>query len=345
MDEPNKAVTPNEPLRAGLIADAEGIAHLAEAVDGAALEIVAQSGKRAGVELPDVEWYDDVRVMAAQAGIEALILATSPRASVELTEMAADQELPVWRLPPLARNFAEATDLATRCRQRESIYRVASWWETVEADVRWALGHGEGVKPAFTHIRVCAAGPSVQSWRASLVDTPGGVLATDAYGMLEALVAVRGLPERVSASVANVRRRPGEAPRETEDVATAIVRYEGGRAAAIHATWDVPPFMACTEHHGAELTVSIDPEGVAVRSREGELLAERRLSASAFMRRELDRFVAAVRQPPEPDAYDPTLERHIAVTALLQAIYLSARTGQPESPLKLYEVQGWPEPR
>ncbi len=38
------------------------------------------------------------------------------------------------------------------------------------------------------------------------------------------------------------------------------------------------------------------------------------------------------------------LERHLAVTALLEALYLSARTGQPETPRKFYEVQKWPEP-
>jgi hypothetical protein len=66
---------------------------------------------------------------------------------------------------------------------------------------------------------------------------------------------------------------------------------------------------------------------------------------SARRRGELERFVAAVREPDSAASQEVTLERHMAVSALLQATYLSARTGQPESPLKLYEVQGWPEPQ
>jgi len=113
----------------------------------------------------------------------------------------------------------------------------------------------------------------------------------------------------------------------------------------VHATWDVPPFAQSTAHHGPELTVVLRPDGVAVHSRAGELLDEDTLAPDDFLRGELERFVAAVRQPDLASPQGVTLERHMAVTALLQATYLSARTGQPESPLKFYEVQGWPEPQ
>jgi hypothetical protein len=58
---------------------------------------------------------------------------------------------------------------------------------------------------------------------------------------------------------------------------------------------------------------------------------------------ELSRFVAAIRDAGSREANDRTLERHLAVTALCETAYLSARTGQPEYPAKLYEVQKWPE--
>jgi predicted dehydrogenase len=342
----DQALTDDGPLRVGLIADAEGVELLAPAVSQAPLVVAAQSGPRPQPTLlPGAEWHDDERVMLAQSGIQAVLVATSARAAPGLSELAAERRLCVWRLPPVARSFAEAAEFTQRCRKQGWYCRVASWWEAVAEQVRWGLEYDEGVKPGYTEIRVAAVGPSVQSWRASLVDAPGGVLATDGYQMLEALVGARGLPESVSAVVANVRRRPGEVPRETEDVATALFRYEGGRSAAVHATWDVPPFAQSTAHHGPELTVVLRPDGVAVHSRAGELLDEDTLAPDDFLRGELERFVAAVRQPDLASPQGVTLERHMAVTALLQATYLSARTGQPESPLKFYEVQGWPEPQ
>jgi predicted dehydrogenase len=337
--------TAGEPVRVALVCDAEGAQVLAAALTGLAIEVVAQSGRQPFTELPRSQWYDDARIMLAQSGAEGLLVATSTREAVELAELAAEHELAVWRMPPLARTFAGATELVTRCRQRGLVYRVASWWDMIADEVQAALDFGDGVKPAFSHVRVAAAGPSVQSWRANAVEASGGVLASDAYDMLEALIAVRGLPERISAIVANVRRRSGELPRETEDVATALLRYEAGGTAAIQATWDVPPYFQTSEHHGAELTVVLERERVAVRSRDGEILLERRLAPEQFWRDELAAFAGAIRAGGAPVSQAETLERHVAVTALLQAVYLSNRTGQPESPLKFYEAQGWPEPR
>ena len=34
----------------------------------------------------------------------------------------------------------------------------------------------------------------------------------------------------------------------------------------------------------------------------------------------------------------------LAVSALLETVYLSSRTGHPEIPRRLFEVQKWPEP-
>jgi predicted dehydrogenase len=335
----------DEPARLALVCDAEGAEVLSAALAGLPINVVGQSGRRPFTGLPKIQWYDDARIMLAQSGAEGLLVATSTREAVELAELAAEHELAIWRMAPVARTFAEATEVVTRCRQRGLVYRVASWWEAVADEVRAALSFGEGVKPAFSHVRVSAAGPSMQSWRANAAEASGGVLASEAYDMLEALVAVRGLPERISAIVANVRRRPGELPRETEDVATALLRYQAGHTAAVQATWDVPPYFQTSEHHGAELTVVLERQRVAVRSRDGETLFGREFSPDRFWRDELAAFAAAIRAPEPPGDQNGTLERHTAVTALLQAVYLSNRTGQPESPLKFYEAQGWPEPR
>ncbi|MGD8451981.1 MAG: hypothetical protein PVJ57_09205 [Phycisphaerae bacterium] len=344
MDQPDN-VRQSDSLRVGLIADAEGVARLGPALASAPVEIVAQSGMRQPAALPDAEWFDDARVMISRSGVEALLLAISPRAAFELDALAADRKLPIWRLPPLARNFAEATELAGRVRERKTPYRVASWWEAIGEHVRWGLRWREGFKPLLTNLQVAVAGPGLDSWRSSQVDAPGGVLATDAYFMLEALVAVRKLPDTVRGAALQVRRRPDQAPRETEGAVTAILDYEGGGAASLLATWDVHPFGLSCAHHGAQCSVVLEPQRVSIHGSEGELLDERTFDPNGFLGEDLQRFVADVREGHAPESQERNIERHTAVTACLQAIYLSARTGQPESPKKLYEVQQWPEPR
>jgi len=344
MSEADNETADQQPLRVGLIADAGSLASLADAAMACPMQVVAQAGTRQPESLPGVEWYDDTRVMIAQSGVEAVLLSTSVRAGVQLGRTAVDHGVHVWRPPPLARSFAEAAEVVRLAQGSAPVYRVASWWDHIAEDVSWAVGRCEGYKPRFSEIHVSAPGPSMQSWRASAVDAGGGVLTADTYGLLEALIALRQLPESLSAAIGNYRHKTGEARRETEDVAAAILRYHDDGMAAIQASWDIPPFQQVGYHHGVEATVVLDECGVAVRSAEGETLHERRWSADIRVG-ELRGFVAAVQsanQRPEPDS---TLDRHLAISALLEAIYLSARTGQPETPGKLYEVQGWREPR
>ena len=348
MGEADNETTGQQPLRVGLIADAESLASLADAARACPMQVVAQAGTRQPESLPGVEWYDDTRVMIAQSGVEAVLLSSSVRAGVQLGKTAVEHGVHVWRPPPLARSFAEAAEVVRLAQGSAPVYRVASWWDHIAEDVGWATGRCEGYKPRFSEIRVSAPGPSMQSWRVSTVDAGGGVLTAEAYDWLEALIALRQLPESLSAAIGNYRHKTGEARRETEDVAAAILRYHEGGMAAIRASWDIPPFQRVAYHHGVEATVVLDECGVAVRSAEGKTLHERRWPAGVRVG-ELRGFVAAVRSAgqrpesePEPDL---TLERHLAVSALLEALFLSARTRQPEIPGRLYEVQGWREPR
>jgi len=344
MSEAHNETASQQPLRVGLIADAESLASLADAARACPMQVVAQAGTRQPESLPGVGWHDDTRVMIAQAGVEAVLLSTSVRAGVQLGKTAVEHGVHVWRPPPLGRNFAEAAEVVRSAQTSAVVYRVASWWDCIAEDVGWAAGRCEGYKPRFSEIRVSAPGPSAQSWRASAVNAGGGVLTAETYDLLEALIALRQLPESLSATIGNYRHKAGEARRETEDVAAAILRYHDDGMAAIQASWDIPPFQRVACHHGVEATVVLDEYGVAVRSAEGETLHERHWSADVRVG-ELKGFVAAVRSAGQRPESDPTLERHLAVSALIEAIFLSARTGQPETPGKLYEVQGWREPR
>lgn len=289
--------------------------------------------------LAGVEWFDDRRVMLTQPGVDAVIIATATRAALDVSALALELNLPVWRQPPLARNFAEATQLVTNIERSNAPYRVASWWEHVRQPVRAALKE-HALRPVFSELCVRTPGPLVQSWRAGVVDAGGGVLTLDAYALLEALVAVRDLPDSVSAATGRFRKAPDQPPRETEDVAVAVMRYENGGVAQLSATWDIPPDQQWCRYHDATNTLTLSPVTLEVTDRHGAALHNANLPG-AYLAAELDAFAALLDDEAAPASQAATFERHLAVTALLEAVYLSARTWHPESPLKFYDVQGW----
>ncbi|MBU0618285.1 MAG: hypothetical protein KKI02_11245 [Planctomycetes bacterium] len=332
------------PLRVGLIADADEASRYAEALrQCASLELCVCAGMSQKAVPDGAEWFDDTRVLIAQGGVNALIIGSSPRVGVSVGEMALERGVPVWRPPPLGRNFAEAVEVARRLQTTDVVYRTASWWEHIEAELSWALGVEPTCKPVFSEVHVNAPGPPLQSWRSSLANAGGGVLACDAYATLENLVAVRGLPESVVAVIGKCRRRPSEPPRETEDVANAILRYEDGGVASVRAAWDIAPTNQITLHHGSRSSVRYDETTVRVLGADGTALEERPLPPG-FLAAEMARLAAEIIGEKPPEAARARIERHLAVSALLETVYLSSRTGHPEIPRRLFEVQKWPEP-
>jgi predicted dehydrogenase len=340
----NDTSTATTRLRVGLLADADEAPRYGAALRACpGLELGACAGMPQGAAPSGAEWFDDTRVLIAQGDLDALVIGSSPRVGVAVGHVALEHGLPVWRPPPLGRNFAEALEVARRLQATDVVYRVASWWEHVQAELHWALGFDAGCKPVFSELHVSAAGPPLQSWRSSQVDAGGGVLTCDAYAALEALVAVRGLPESVIGVIGRCRRRFSEAPRETEDVASAIMRYENRGMVAVRATWDLAPLGQTTWHHGAELSVRYDETAVAVSGPDGAVLEQRPLPAG-FLEAEMTRLASEVAGAAPANAASARRDRHVMVAALLETAYLSSRTGHPETPRRLYEVQRWPEP-
>ena len=341
MNDPTKHTPAPTKLRVGLVAAAEEAALLIPAIlDRPEFELAAQAGLPQAAAKPELKWFDDRRVMLAQAEVQVVILTGSTRSLVELSRSALERGQHVWRLPPLGRDFSEAIDGVRRAREARSLYRVASWWESVNERVRDAVKKAECAKPPFVELLLGATGPTLASWRSSENDAGGGVLLNEAHPLLEALMALRGLPESVF-GVTGVLRRAAGVPRETEDLALALLRYESGQTALIRAAWDMSPFKSQLLLHGQSHTVCLSPDRIQTLDLAGAVVDNQPLPPS-HLAGDIALFATALSAGTELPK--PTLDRHLAVNALCDSIYLSAKTGQPEVPRRLFEVEKWLTP-
>ncbi len=343
-------------LKVALVARPPRLALLAAAATACPLiEIAAQSGMSQDAALPDVPWHDDTRVMCGLAGIQAVLLGLSTRGDVAVGDLALERGLHVWRWPPAARTFAETAELAARIRAAQTVYRVASWWEHVAGAAWNELPWPAALPPRYSELRCAMPGPWLDSWLSDAEECAGGALAYDAYPLIEALVAARGLPGRVGAALARIGRtapREGVAAderaagrgltRQTEDVSVAILGYEGAGIASIRALWDGAVRERTLWHHYEQYSVELTHETAALWLSADR--CEQRPVTADWLGAELIAFVDFVRGGAR-DRASAALDRHLAAAALLEAIYLAARTGHPESPRKFYELQGLAEPQ
>jgi len=330
------------PLRVGLIGEGGLWPRLAAAADACVLiQPVAYSSSAAVAPPGQMPRYDDPRQLLNHPGLEAVILAVSTRQDVELGQLAAERGLHVWRCGPLGRNFAEGVEIVRRVRQVPTVYRVASWWEYVVDHVWHELRWPDVFRVLFSELRAATAGPAPTATRAHLTEVAGGALADAGYNLLEALVGLRGLPSSVVGLIGAVASPAGA--RDTEELAAALLRYDDGGSALVRAAWDLRLGEQHLLHQGPDGCVVLTDEEVTLLDAGGELVERRPLPADYWVG-ELSRFAELVRSMARDRAVAP-LERHLAVSALLETIYLAARTGHPESPRKLYQVQGRPEPQ
>lgn len=345
---------PSPPVRIGLIAPAEvAVAYTAVLASGEGLQLSAQGGLPQTAAADGVPWFDDLRVMIAQAPLDALVLAVSPRLGTELAPIAAgaaEHGRHVWRPPPLARNFSEAVELVRRMQATDVVFRVGSWWEHVYEAVVGAVGRAAPKTPddddrpdelpaiTLSDVDLSAAGPELGAWWSSAADAGGGVLMADAYEMLEALVAMRGLPDTVFGAIGKCRSKTASIPRETEDFAEALLRYADGGVARVSARWDVPPLGKSSVHCGPTASVQLRADCVEVRDAAGAIVGAGPLP-DGYLAAELERFAHDVRSGATGEELAVIINRHLAVSAIIDATYLSSRTGQPESPRRLYEAQ------
>jgi predicted dehydrogenase len=310
------------------------------------MELIAAAGLAPLSDFSGALSYDDRRALIFQSGIEALVLGVSTRKAVELTQLAIERGVHVWRMPPAARSFAETAEWCANrlddAAERPAVERVASWWDHVADAAPAAANHPA---PAYTEIDVRAPAPPPRSWREDREAAGGGVVIGDAYHAIETLVALRGLPDSLTAALLRRRRHDDQPPAETEDCCVATLRYRGGSIASLRAVMGPPPFRATyTQIDHDTVTITPLPPIVAINDEEADDEARTGASEDDFVRMDLRRFAADVRAA--RDGAAAWIEREAAVRArhrlthaVIEAIYLAARTGQPESPAKLIEVE------
>lgn len=303
----------------------------------AGMELASLAGTSPADAPATAETYDDPRVLVLQSGVRAVVLDVAAREAAEWSEIAGENGVATWCSGPPARGFTGAINLKRRHGETRALCRIASWWEHVRESY-------EGLASTLSEWRPRMMECVVRVGRPARVRTAesagGGVLIQSAYELVEALVAIRGLPEWVTACAGNHSSRSEAAIAGVEDYCVALLHYADGGCATIQAAWGGPAEKRRLSLRSESDSIEFRDAEIRVLDADGR--AARGVAVPTDTRvTDLAHFAGAVRGGAAQQA---ELERHIAAMALIETIYLAARTGQPEAPKKLYEVQQWPLP-
>lgn len=332
------------PLRVGCVVGSTPLREWVAAIDTCAdLQLVACVATAEEQAANFLRRCDDPHQLIRDGLVDALVLDGPLRQCLEVAEAALERGLHVWRRPPLGRDFGEAVAVMRKQAGGRSVYQVASWWEAVRREVAPVAERLADVHAAQIELRVSQPGPAPFELACLPEAVGGGVLMQQAYDLLEALQALRRLPETVSGAIGRLRRQGGQPLREVEDWAAAVFRYSNGTSALLRASWDVAPTEFFLALHGPAESLLLSREQASLHSAAAEPIQQS--ICGGVLSRQMQAFAQAIVDPRARDRGTAILERHLAASAVLEAIYLSSRTSHIEAPRGFYEVQKWPEPR
>lgn len=353
MPGANNANELSHVLRVGWCGAACEFAAFQSALDGcdelelATAAAVAEPADAAAGTRPALHWssgrvFDNPAEMIETADIQAVVLSCPLPDALTLTRAALQRNMHVWRRAPLGRDLAEAVACARQMREAPVVAQIGSWWNAVR-EMFPSLVHS-AEENGVCELRVNAPPPQVASWRCIRSEAGGGVLIQDAYDLLEAMIDQNGMPEAVYAAVNRANRDASRPARDVEDWAAAVFRYAGRSAGTLTCSWNATAFDSGLFRHTTSGSVLIEKAGIRAIDHAGALREEMILPHD-LLPMQMKTFAAAIHNEDRRKESIRSLQRHVATSAVIEAIYLSARTSQPESPRTLCELHRWQEPQ
>ncbi len=301
------------------------------------LELVAMADRDPATLRPYAETgsprlFEDYRLLiieTARTGLDALFIASEPFQSLEFVELAAAHEIAVFHKAPPARNVRETRRILDRFADRTASLVIARPWafEPAFEPLADLTEIADRIHLAEAYVQTTA---QPLGWRADAAKAGGGVLLNGAYDAVDLMIDRLGLPEAVYAQ--NGWRGLGASPPnyDTEDVAQVTLQFSKRRIATITAVRGAPQASWQVRFCGSRATVTVTNEAIGVAPAQGN---ELRRSSTTYE----NRFEPAIHAfaetllAGEPKSRS-TLQDHLPTIAVIEAAYLSARTGAVESP-------------
>jgi predicted dehydrogenase len=295
--------------------------------------------------------YSDNRSLLAEARPKAVYLAVPPMVAPELLGACAERGIHVWKELPLARDLGEGVAMVRRMEQAGVKLAVGTQrrfggpyrraWELRERIGRVFLGRAHYLFNWGSKL----------DWRGGRAACGGGALLELGYHPIDLLTWLLGLPEEVYGH--NVRERRAESPAEgggspvpiydTDDSAAAILQYRSGCMASVVTTRRSGPVSEELTLHSHSGSLTASSESCLLRDPDGTVLDQANDDGGPLgtFVRQAEAFARAVIG--NEKLYECSGRENLLTQAEIEAIYLSGRTCQPESPNRLLHTAGLSE--
>ena len=287
--------------------------------------------------------FTDTRQMILNAKPDAVFISVPPTQLTDILVFCLKQKINVWVEAPFGRNLGEAAafvrgfadaglKLAVGTQRR-----FVSTYQKVNQLSR-SLGQifSSSARYSFNW------GPNL-GWRSDKNSAGGGALLELGYHPIDLLTWTMGLPEDVYGvtTIQQPELANAQNPNHnTDDTAVAILRYQDDAVASINTSRVSGPVSEELILQGANGSILANAEFCTLRNPQGDIVEhfEEDLPPLEVFKLQAEAFISAVRS--DAKYYMCSAAENLLNLAIIDAIYLSTQTLQPESPARQLHIHG-----
>ncbi|RKY12200.1 MAG: hypothetical protein DRP52_04980 [Planctomycetota bacterium] len=301
----------------------------------------------------DCPVFTDYRQLIVAAEADFILFGDPAHQCDEFMPLALGAGFGVLKMPPPALGFSQLTELYRLARKHDHLFLT--------------MQSGRFAGP-FSHIQKHLTDPTLDddSWHliSAVCHVPtgeltaemrwlndpdmagGGVLLHNCYGLIDELLLCFGLPQSVYALTINQAPDRQQRMSLTEDTAIVTMRFTDALVAQICASRTLGPARRHLRVHGQQRHLTATEQEVVLYDNGGNLLEQKTYPDDAVpaKKRMLENLANAVWNPDTCSLY-PSHGCDLQTMAVIEAAYLSARTGMAEDPERLLKLANLDMPR
>jgi predicted dehydrogenase len=293
--------------------------------------------------------YDDYRQLIIANQLDCLFVAAPIHTCADYLRMALKKNFNIIKLPPLARNFSEAAELVKLAQSEKVNLVVANPGRFAQSNLamRDFIIQKSPDQPFF----ILAAGRQSPTdaqqakWRNDPVLAGGGAILYDCWEIIDQIVCNFGIPQQVYCVSASTAVDKQQRLYLTEDSALITMKFSDALSGILLAGKAAGAFTVDKESqqwliaHYQDALVKNDDKCLEVTDPQGRRLRRENFDDNYLgkLKKVLENFSSNLLTP-DKNTLVSTAAENLKNMAVIEAAYLSARTGMPEQPERILKI-------
>jgi predicted dehydrogenase len=289
------------------------------------------------------EAYTDYRQLIVQNQLDCLLLSTDMHPCSEHLKTAIKKKFNILKLAPPARNYEEASEYVQLAESEKVQFAIAN---PARFNPSYITAHELILQNHIENIFLVQACCSITEadrppWYADPRLAGGGVLMHDSYPVIDQILRNFPVPQQVYALSTNGAPDKQQRLYLTEDTSVVSFRFTDSLLGCLVATRrdEAGPNETVMKVYGKDALLTVTDSLVTLNTRAGvnDQKWQYEQDETDTMRRLLRSFARSITNPDEPSLTTSAAES-LRNMAVLEAAYLSARTGFPEEPARIMQL-------